>query len=325
MSDNLSALYPYNRVAKLYTIEKALGVNILLLREIILHINSYYYQNPPDNKGRITHSVREPLKTIQKKIKNFFLDKVIYPPYLHAYIKKRSPITNAQAHLNKKKLINEDISKFFDNCNARLVFNICRCFFNFSIEVAKLLTQLTTLNGKLPQGTQTSPSLSNLIFWKDEPILVEKLEKMELTYTRYGDDITVSLNKNSISQDQTKIIASIYGMMFKNQLKPKRKKHKIYNSANRMLVNGQIVNSTRVTLGKNVEGKDYLLNVRAAIHNLEKTQAELTMIERENKYQSILGKLNHIQRYNSKKATDLKIRLEKVKVSVKIPVSLPIT
>lgn len=311
MTNNFSASYPFEPIAHLKSLAKVLCCDVPELRRVASSASSYYLQNGIDKKGRITYRVSQPLKNIQAKIKINLLGKVIYPAYLHAYKKKHNSITNAKAHLNKKILINEDIAKYFDNCKEEHIFNIWKIFFNFSPEVSRLLTYLTTFNGILPQGTTTSPCLSNLIFWKHEPILVSNFASAGLTYTRYGDDISISSDKMLSDNDKTSIISKLYGMLIKNNLKPKRKKHKIYTSRGRMLVNGQIVNGAKVNLGKNDEGKDFALNVRAAIHKINRTKCDLTPEELFEKLQSIVGKINHIAQYSETKSTILKSQLQK--------------
>lgn len=311
MTNNLSAFYPFGSIAHLKSLAKVLDFDVSELKRIAISAPDYYLQNSINKKGRITYRVLQPLKKIQTKIKINLLDKVTYPNYLHAYTKKHSPVTNAKVHLAKKILVNEDIEKYFDNCTEKHVFNVWKLFFKFPSEIALILTSLTTLNGRLPQGASTSPCLSNLIFWKYEPALVKDFITMGLTYTRYGDDISISSSKVLSKEDMKNIISKLYGMLFKNNLKPKRKKHKISTSGDRMLVNGQIVNGSKVSLGKNAEGKDFALSVRAAIHKIDSTKCNLSPDEFFKNILSILGKINRIAQYNKNKSAALKRQLYK--------------
>jgi len=305
MHNQPSDLYPYKRISTLDSLGKALGIEVSLLEGVAQNLNFYYRKNRPKD-GRITYSVLEPLKMIQKKIKKKLLGKINYPPYLHGYIKSRSAKTNAQAHINKKILINEDIEKFFDNCNSDLVFSIWVHVFKFSSEVADLLTHLTTFDNKLPQGTKTSPSLSNLAFWKHEQKLASKLTDSGLTYTRYADDITVSTSKILTSLEIEDIISQIFNLMRKNGFKPNRNKHKISRPSGKMLVNGQVVNSKRVT-----QKKGYSLKVRAEIHNFNKNWSVLTDMKRKDVCETIKGKIGYISNYNPQQALKLIAQLEK--------------
>ncbi|BBB14729.1 putative RNA-directed DNA polymerase [Candidatus Rickettsiella viridis] len=303
MSIVLSSFYPYKPISRLDSLAKVLSVDVSALEKIASLASSYYRENKLKN-NRITYTVLSPLKEIQEKIKKNLLDKVVWAYYLHSYIKKRNTKTNATAHLFKKALFNKDIKKYFDNCKEKHIYNVWSKFFNFTDNVASILTKLTIRNGELPQGSCTSPSLSNLIFWKDEPRLVSEFNKIGLAYTRYADDISVSSKNKKL--DKVYIIGKIYGMFSKNGFKPAREKHKIYNSSEKMVVNGQTVNSKNVTLDKK-----YILKVRSYIYKLEKRINTLTKSEFDIDYQSILGKINYIKQYN-KKGLGLESRLNKL-------------
>jgi hypothetical protein len=58
---------------------------------------------------------------------------------------------------------------------------------------ARLLTHLCTHLGGLPQGAPTSPRLSNLVNFRLDCRLAAMARKLGAAYTRYADDITLSL------------------------------------------------------------------------------------------------------------------------------------
>lgn len=63
---------------------------------------------------------------------------------------------------------------------------------NFSPTVSRILTQLTTYKGKLPQGAPTSPIIANLVFIKTGKRLDSFAKENRLTFTTYQDDIYFS-------------------------------------------------------------------------------------------------------------------------------------
>lgn len=65
-----------------------------------------------------------------------------------------------------------------------------------SKNIAEVLSEICTLDGCLPQGTSTSPMLSNLVFIEFDIILSYYCNKLDLAYTRYADDIFISGNFN---------------------------------------------------------------------------------------------------------------------------------
>ena len=149
------------------------------------------------NFGRHSQSL-QPLKTIQENILHEILHYVDFPDYLLGSIKDidfpRDYIRDASLHLGQEVVIKEDISDFFNSIRPELVLKMWKYFFNFSTEVAELLVKLTTYVGFIPQGASTSSAISNLIFWNKEPELEFSLRQKGYIYSRYVDDITVSIS-----------------------------------------------------------------------------------------------------------------------------------
>ena len=58
--------------------------------------------------------------------------------------------------------------------------------------MAKILAQLSCVDGKVPQGGITSSYIASLALFSVEERLFFRLRNKKLTYTRYIDDITIS-------------------------------------------------------------------------------------------------------------------------------------
>jgi len=117
----------------------------------------------------------------------------------HGFVRKRSIITNALMHLNKKNVLNIDIQDFFDSFN----FGRVRGFFiknkNFRLDpsIATVIAQIACYNNKLPQGSPCSPVLTNLITHGLDIRLAALAKKRSCTYSRYADDITFSTREKT--------------------------------------------------------------------------------------------------------------------------------
>ena len=135
------------------------------------------------------------LRNIQQKLKNE-IEKYYFPPqYAHGFIKKRSIVSNAKQHINKKWNVNIDIKDFFPSITSQRVYGLFKAKpFSFSSKVASLISNLLTYNGFLPQGSVTSPLITNMIFFSLDRSLAKYCKKNDITYTRYADDITFSSN-----------------------------------------------------------------------------------------------------------------------------------
>lgn len=179
------------------------------LLQIVDNINQYYYEkkepkldkeNKPKFKNgvqqfRIITPSKEPLKAIQEKIHRNILLKITLPDYAYGGVKGRDNVQNALKHRGKKFNFTTDLSNYFPSISSHQVFLMFRRN-GFSPTVAQILTKLTTYDGKLPQGTPTSPTISNLVFVPTGEKLNELVKKNEITFTTFIDDLTFSSPKD---------------------------------------------------------------------------------------------------------------------------------
>lgn len=227
------------------------------------------YRTVPLKPGstRQTFDAKGLLKDIHRRIKEQIFLKVQFPDYLHGSIKGCDFVTNASLHTNKQILICEDVQSFFPSVKAERVEDIWCGFFGFSPEVGRLLTRLTTKDGALPQGAITSSYLANLVLWRDEPVLQAKLAAQGIVYSRYVDDMAMSSAAHMTKSTQTHVIAQVYGMLRKNGLRAKRKKHEVFSATEPMIATKLIVNR-KPSLDSKKRSQ-----VRAQVHQLEVAHA----------------------------------------------------
>ena len=138
-------------------------------------------------------------KVMLLRIQQTFAEELsaIYTPRkgAHGFIKKRSIVTNAKKHVNKKYVFNIDLKDFFGSIHFGRVKNLLMSKpFNHLRENATILAQICCHNGVLPQGAPTSPIISNMICWKLDAQLQQLARENRCTYSRYADNITFSFN-----------------------------------------------------------------------------------------------------------------------------------
>ena len=196
----------------------------------------------PDGSIRQPFDALEPLKEVHRRIKDQIFAKVIFPYYLTGSLKGKDYRVNAKLHAGARIIICEDVEGFFPATSSEVVFDIWRYFFGFSDEVAALLTALTTKDGALPQGAIPSSFLANLAFWRFEPTIHDTLLSIGIQYSRYVDDIAVSSKTFLSSDEQSEVIAKIYGMLTKQGYRAKRRKHEVFSSGRRMITTKLMVN-----------------------------------------------------------------------------------
>ncbi len=179
-------------------LENLLGYSLNELDCIINSIDQYYYEDikiKKNGKKRILHPSIAPLKCIQTKIKNNILNKLEYATFLHGGMKKKNNITNAVQHLGKKYHFGTDLKNFFPSITYKQVYQM---FINnnFSSDVSRILTRLTTYQFKLPQGAPTSTHIANLVFMPIGLKLIEICEEEDIIFTSFIDDLTFSAQKD---------------------------------------------------------------------------------------------------------------------------------
>lgn len=127
----------------------------------------------------------------------------------HGFKRKRSIITNATNHRNRRHVLNLDLQEFFGTIN----FGRVRGFFlkdkNFALHptVATVLAQIACHENALPQGSPCSPVISNLIGHLLDIHLSRLASRTGCRYSRYADDITFSTNKREFPTSVARAVA----------------------------------------------------------------------------------------------------------------------
>lgn len=313
--------YPFRPITTVAALSRALGFEESVLISAAEKADKSYRSVPPKpGKTRLTFDALGLLKDIHRRIKVRFFEKVVFPDYLHGSLKGCDYVTNASLHTNKQILICEDVQSFFPSVKAARVEDVWCGFFGFAPEVARLLTKLTTKDGALPQGAIPSSYLANLVLWRDEPLLQARLAAQGITYSRYVDDMAMSSPQHLTKGVQTKVIALVYGMLRKNGLSAKRKKHDVYSASKPMIATKLIVNR-KPSLDQKKRSQ-----VRAQVRQLEVEHAAGGDVDAirllANKAAQRVGQMG---RFHPKQAEQLKARIRFVRESLPLGTVIPIT
>lgn len=160
------------------------------------NINQYYFIKKKSKNPRQIYIPSIQLKTIQKWILKKILTKEFSSSEVaHGFISGRSIVTNAREHLYNEPswILTMDITNFFDSIR----FDSIKLLFiqhGYTKEVSRTFATLCTYRGKLVQGFPTSPFLANLYLKSFDVYLKSNLQKYNVKYTRYADDLTFSGN-----------------------------------------------------------------------------------------------------------------------------------
>lgn len=169
---------------------------------------------------------------------------------------------NAECHTGHSWIINIDLKDFFGTIRKSQV-NTYFLNLGYTTEVSEMLSTLCCYRYRLPQGSPTSPMLSNIIASRLDQELINMANAEKVTYTRYADDLTFS--GNGIP---TISVSDIYKVIKKCGFRPNYSKTKV-----RVLGQRQAVTGLTITHGVNVP-KSYRREVWRELHFLSKFGVE---------------------------------------------------
>ncbi|EQB8042709.1 reverse transcriptase family protein [Aeromonas hydrophila] len=239
----------------------------------------------PKKKGgfREIHAPYPSLLALQKIIS----EKI--QPYLKihrscfSYRKNISFIDNAAHHLGSKEILSLDIEDFFGNISRQKVFDVLSQS-GFNNHLSNEITYLVTYKDYLPQGAPTSPIISNSIFYKIDARLYKLSEKLNLKYSRYADDITISGEK--IPSNFPRYIEDI---LLQHGFSLNKGKTRLKKGASKKIITGVSITSGRV-----MAPRIFKRNLRTEIYHLERNNYAISSPIDPMLYERLIGKLNFL-------------------------------
>lgn len=172
-----------------HALEITKGEFYYMLRNLKSHYRSKT-ETSRSGKQRTFYKASPRLKSLQNIIKRW-LQHLPTHDAAHGWCKGRSPKTAAILHTGKLCVVKMDIADFYPSISHHQVYDTY-IHLGCVSDVARILTKLTTWEGHLAQGLTTSPALANQVIFRIDARIKALCDQWNFTYTRYGDDITVS-------------------------------------------------------------------------------------------------------------------------------------
>ncbi len=199
----------------------------------------------------------------------------IYEPKdcVMGFTENRSVVNNAIVHLNQNYVLNLDLKDFFTSIDqARVWRRIQLEPYNIQAPMANILAGLCSMKYiaedksvryVLPQGSPTSPILSNMVCENLDRRLMGLAKRFGLNYTRYADDITFS-SKHNVYRDGSMFMKELARIIADQRFQINEKKTRLQKRGSRQEVTGLIVG------GKVNVTSQYVKDIRILLHIWEK-------------------------------------------------------
>lgn len=139
---------------------------------------------------------RDELKFVQKRINGTILQQTRIHKAASGGVRGKRLVDNLRLHAGKPMLTNFDLEEFFPSITDRQIYKTFRAI-GAARDVANMLTRLTIVKGRVPQGAPTSTMLANLVAgYVGSPSLDARIEGLckrhRAGHGRWVDDIAIS-------------------------------------------------------------------------------------------------------------------------------------
>ena len=198
---------------------------------------------PPDSQ----------LGAIQKKQLTAFLDKQELPVCVKGFRKGESYKTYLLPHINSTYFFRADIKDFFPSISETLIKDTLSEQIKCDSDTDKsqlldLIADIVTLNGTLPQGACTSPSVSNLIMARLDQRILKYCQVFDIHYSRYADDLLFS-SQSFDFQSKKWFLKKIKLILGTRQFEINYSKNKY--ATKQLALNGYIISDSGLRLSRN--------------------------------------------------------------------------
>lgn len=203
------------------------------------------------------------LKWVQRSILQLFTHLAPRHRCAKGFERGQSILTHAKTHTHKKWVLVFDIVDFFPSISWGRIFGLLKAYpFHASVDVARILANITSYNGCLPQGAPSSPVIANMVCRRLDSNLLGWAMNHGYTYTRYADDLVFSTNR-TILPDQH--INEITEIISEQGFRVNQEKQRNIPRSSRQIITGLVVNSRRANIRR-----EEVRNIKALLHNVDR-------------------------------------------------------
>lgn len=272
----------------------AIGVSPQFITSLIKNKSKYYrvfaISKGKGKKKRTIEAPRVSLKIIQAWVAYHLSlnENLALSENAFAFIPGKNGIYEAASnHCGAKWVLSIDLRDFFHTITSVLVTSALTSI-GYRADQASKLSELLTLNQRLPQGAPSSPVISNLVFKPTDLKINELIAGMNVEYTRYADDLTFSSEDENFNIELLK--ENVLELLHADGWIVAEEKLKIAKAPNRLKVHGFLVHEAKPRLTKGYRNK-----IRAYKHLLQAgkvIESDLDKIKGHINYSAYVDRLN---------------------------------
>ncbi|WP_018624606.1 reverse transcriptase family protein [Kangiella aquimarina] len=169
------------------------GLSNKFITSLLIDKKRHYRNFNLRKKGKVRtiNAPKMSLKVIQKWFGSHLASSIDYASYVYGFIPGRKALDAAKVHCGSRWVYSIDIEDFFPSTPSELVYESLKSL-GYTELGSKIITEICTLDGYLPQGAPSSPALSNLVAKNLDRHLYKLSTDLGVKYTRYADDIVFS-------------------------------------------------------------------------------------------------------------------------------------
>jgi len=177
------------------------------------------------------------LAAIQRAILRRIFDKVVLPSTMTGGLKGRSLLDHARPHCRKSVVVTLDLAHCFPTITSDRVYNLFVRRLDYSPSLSNMLTKLTTLRRRLPQGSSTSPFIAALAMEGLHTEIAALCVKRGLSFTQFVDDLAVSGPEGT-----EQVIPELVEIVQSHGFAISRRKVRVMRASEQQVVTGLVVN-----------------------------------------------------------------------------------
>lgn len=144
-------------------------------------------------KHRPIDPLYKPAKRLLRRLHQFLQTNRLCHPSAHGGITGRSCFTSARTHLGARNIWTRDAANCYPSISPEAMRDELAKL-GFHSDTTKLLVQIFTYQGGVPQGSPVSGDALNLFFWRLDQLVSSIAGSQRLRYSRSADDFVFSGN-----------------------------------------------------------------------------------------------------------------------------------